>query len=140
MAMTNEEVKVESELVDRIAKALQRTAAKRSLLTYQRFHEICGPTVRLARRYEALEQALQSLSDIRTFDYGVLLALDSGLPADDYFKRFMKFRYQEYVARMGDPRVQRQSIKRKWELVQCERERTYRHTESNHCPQLEVSA
>ncbi len=116
---------MEDELTERIARALLRAAIKRSVLSYQRFHDLCGPELSYAQRYCVLEKAVESVSDPRRLDYGVLLALDSGLPGDDYFRRFYRYRHDEYLRSMGDPRIQRQSVKQKWALVRVERMRAY---------------
>jgi hypothetical protein len=119
------EAAVEHELMERIARALVRTAIKRGVLSYQRFHDLCGPGLSYTERYGVLEKAVECVSDPRILDYGVLLALDSGLPGDDYFRRFYRYRHDEYVKTMGDPRIQRQSVKQKWALVRAERLRAY---------------
>jgi hypothetical protein len=121
---------VHTELSERIAHALQRAAMKRSRLSYQKFHLLCGADARLWQRYDALEAAISALGDLKTVDYGVLLALDSGLPGPDFFQRFCKHRHSEYVAIVGDPKFQRQSVSRKRILVEMERERVYEHARS----------
>jgi hypothetical protein len=119
------ELSMNEELTQRVAQAVRRAAMKRTVLPYRRFHEICGPDVPYAQRYALLERALTTLCDMHALDYGVLLALDNGLPGDDYFRRYLKHRRPEYVAVVGDPMMVRQSVKKKWMLVRAERERAY---------------
>ncbi len=118
---------METELSQRLAKALRRCASHRQLLTYQRFHSLCDKGVPLVQRYAALESAVQTLGDLRDIDYGVLLALDSGLPGTEFFQRYLRYRHNEYVMSMGDPKYQRQTLARKKALVARERARVYAH-------------
>lgn len=118
---------VETELSQRLAKALRRCASHRQLLTYQRFHSLCDKGVPLVQRYAALESAVQALGDLRDIDYGVLLALDSGLPGTEFFQRYLRYRHSEYIQTMGDPKYQRQTLARKKALVASERARVYAH-------------
>jgi hypothetical protein len=119
--------KVETELSLRIAKALRRCALHEQVLSYQRFHALCEKGVPLVQRYAALETAAQSLADVRELDYGVLMALDSGLPGVEFFQRYLRHRHGEYVTLMGDPRYHRQTVVRKRALVAGERTRVYAH-------------
>jgi hypothetical protein len=118
---------VETELSLRLVKALRRCASHGQLLTYQRFHSLCEKGVPLTQRYAALESAVATLADVRDIDYGVLMALDSGLPGAEFFQRYLRYRYGEYVSLMGDPKYHRQTIARKRALVSRERERVYAH-------------
>jgi hypothetical protein len=119
--------KVETELSLKLAKALRRCASHRQLLTYQRFHALCDKSVPLTQRYAALESAVRTLGDVEDIDYGVLLALDSGLPGAEFFQRYLRYRRGEYVAMMGDPRFHRQTVASKKALVARERDRVYAH-------------
>ncbi|VXC74348.1 conserved hypothetical protein [Burkholderia sp. 8Y] len=118
---------METELSLKLAKALRRCASHRHLLTYQRFHALCDKTVPLAQRYAALESAVKALGDVEDIDYGVLLALDSGLPGAEFFQRYLRYRRGEYIATMGDPKFQRQTVAAKKALVARERARVYAH-------------
>jgi hypothetical protein len=118
------EDKMEAERVDRIVVALRRAAEHERLLSYQRFHAMFGAGDPLTARYDALERAVASLGEVTSIDYGVLLALSNGLPGPDFFRRYQKHRYADYVAVMGPP-IHRQSIKRKRLLVDAERRRVY---------------
>jgi hypothetical protein len=118
------EDKMEAERVDRIVVALRRAAEHERLLSYQRFHAMFGAGDPLTARYDALERAVASLGEVTSIDYGVLLALSHGLPGPDFFRRYQKHRYADYVAVMGPP-IHRQSIKRKRLLVDAERRRVY---------------
>ncbi|MEI5996732.1 hypothetical protein H3V53_05805 [Paraburkholderia bengalensis] len=115
---------MEAERVDRIVVALRRAAERERLLTYQRFHAMFGASDPLTARYAALERAIAALGEVSSIDYGVLLALSNGLPGPDFFRRFQKHRYADYVAVMGPP-IHRQSVKRKRMLVEAERRRVY---------------
>lgn len=70
---------------------------------------------------------MQALGDLRDIDYGVLLALDSGLPGTEFFQRYLRYRHSEYIQTMGDPKYQRQTLARKKALVASERARVYAH-------------
>lgn len=118
---------METELSLRLAKALRRCASHEQVLTYQRFHTLCEKGVPLVQRYAALESAIESLADVHNIDYGVLLALDSGLPGAEFFQRYLRHRHGEYVSLMGDPKYHRQTVARKRALVARERERVYAH-------------
>ncbi|SAL60802.1 hypothetical protein AWB71_03417 [Caballeronia peredens] len=118
---------METELSQRLAKALWRCASHGQVLTYQRFHALCDKGVPLPQRYAALESAVKSLGDVRDIDYGVLMALDSGLPGAEFFQRYLCHRHGEYVTRMGDPKYHRQTLARKRTLVALERDRVYAH-------------
>lgn len=118
---------VETELSQRLAKALRRCATHNQVLTYQRFHTLCEKGVPLAQRYAALESAVKTLGDVRDIDYGVLMALDSGLPGAEFFQRYLRHRHGEFVTLMGDPKYHRQTLARKRTLVARERERVYAH-------------
>ncbi|WP_244816169.1 hypothetical protein [Caballeronia sp. Lep1P3] len=118
---------METELSQRIAKALKRCANHRQLLTYQRFHALCEKSVPLAQRYAALESAVTTLGDVHEIDYGALLALDCGLPGAEFFQRYLRFRHGEYVMLMGDPKYHRQTLASKKSLVARERARVYAH-------------
>jgi hypothetical protein len=124
------EVSVKTELTLQIAHALQRAAARKRLLPYQDFHSLCGRETPLVQRYAALEAAINMLCEPAQVDYGVLLTCDGGLPGPDFFARFRKERFPEFVAVMGDPRYHRQSIKQKRVLVERERGRVYAHVET----------
>ncbi len=81
----------------------------------------------LVQRYAALESAIESPADMREIDYGALMALDSGLPGAEFFRRYLRHRYGEYIEMMGDPKYHRQTLARKRVLVARERERVYAH-------------
>ena len=115
---------MEGERVERIVLALRRAAEHERLLSYQRFHAMFGAGDPLTARYDALERAIASLGEVSAIDYGVLLALSNGLPGPDFFRRYQKHRYADYVAVMGPP-IHRQSVKRKRLLVEAERRRVY---------------
>ncbi|HWT39514.1 MAG TPA: hypothetical protein VN289_24740 [Paraburkholderia sp.] len=115
---------MESTQVERIVAALVRAAEHERLVPYQQFHALFNAGDPLTARYEALEQAVVSLCENSAPDYGVLLALCSGLPGDDFFRRFRKYRYDDFVAAMGAT-VHWRSIKRRRMLVDAERRRVY---------------
>ncbi|MBP0590271.1 hypothetical protein J8I87_11225 [Paraburkholderia sp. LEh10] len=115
---------MEAERVERIVVALRKAAERERLLTYQRFHTMFSAGDPLTARYDALERAVASLGEVSTIDYGVLLALANGLPGPEFFRRYQRHRYEDYVAVMGPP-IRRQSIKRKRMLVEAERRRVY---------------
>jgi hypothetical protein len=118
---------VETELSQRLIKALWRCASRGQVLPYQRFHALCDKLVPLPQRYAALESAIKTLADVREIDYGVLMALDSGLPGAEFFQRYLRHRHSEYVMQMGDPKYHRQTLAHKRTLVAAERDRVYAH-------------
>ncbi|AET91178.1 MULTISPECIES: hypothetical protein [Caballeronia] len=118
---------METELSQRLAKALWRCALHGHVLAYQRFHALCDKSVPLPQRYAALESAIKTLGDVRDIDYGVLMALDSGLPGAEFFQRYLRHRHGEYVTQMGDPKYHRQTLAGKRTLVARERDRVYAH-------------
>jgi hypothetical protein len=111
----------------RVIRSLQRAAEKAAVLPYQRFHAIFDGTCSLRRRYEILEEAIQTLADASDVDYGSLLACDNGLPGPEFFLRFRRTRWNDYVTFIGDPRFQSATVKRKWLLVDHERRKVYVH-------------
>ena len=118
---------METELSQRLAKALWRCALHGHVLAYQRFHGLCDKGVPLPQRYAALESAIKTLGDVRDIDYGALMALDSGLPGAEFFQRYLRHRHSEYVMQMGDPKYHRQTLAGKRTLVARERDRVYAH-------------
>lgn len=115
---------MEAMQVERIVAVLLHAAERKRLVPYQRFHAIFNASDPLTVRYEALEHAVVSLGEDSSLDYGVLLALCNGLPGDDFFRRFQKYRYDDFVSVMGVSAHWR-SIKRRRTLVDAERSRVY---------------
>lgn len=115
------------DLTLRVARALQRAANHRRVLPYAKFHALFDGPVPLYKRYQALESAIGVLGDLTEIDYGALLACDNGLPGPDFFQRFKRYRLDDFVAIMGDPRFCRQSRKLQRVLADRERERVYAH-------------
>lgn len=60
---------METELSQRLAKALWRCATHGQVLPYQRFHALCDKVVPLPQRYAALESAIKTLGDLCDIDY-----------------------------------------------------------------------
>lgn len=118
---------MDSNLVERIALALRETARNRAVLPYQRFHAMLPFDMPVSERYRVLEAAATHLEDLKVCDYGVLLALDCGMPGTDFFLRFRKRRFAEYVLAFGDPRYSRPTRKKQRALIEAERERVYCH-------------
>ncbi|MCA3187900.1 MULTISPECIES: hypothetical protein [unclassified Cupriavidus] len=114
------------ETVQLVADALQRAARKRALIPYQKFHALFPKDIRLPERYVALAEAVRLIDDARCIDYGVLLARDNGMPADEFFERFRHTRPDEYAAAIG-VNMYRVSIKRQRALVESERARVFEH-------------
>jgi hypothetical protein len=110
--------------VQQIAVALERAAGCRRLLPYQRFHAIFEPTMPLARRYALLDQAVSLLVNRTGLDYGAVLTLDNGLPGAEFFQRFKRYRYSDFIAVMGSP-LHEKSLKRKRLLATAERQRVF---------------
>ena len=63
--------------VERVVAALLHAAERERLVPYQQFHAIFNARDPLTVRYEALEQAVVSLSADAQIDYGALLTLCS---------------------------------------------------------------
>lgn len=116
-----------SSLVEGIALALRHVARNRILLPYPRFHSMLPAHMPLSVRYDLLEAAAGRLEDLKVCDYGVLLALDCGMPGSDFFLRFRRRRFDDYVQALGDPRYVRPTRKKKAALVALERARVYQH-------------
>jgi hypothetical protein len=118
---------MDAEVILCVRRSLQRVALNRGVLPYAKFHAMFARSVPLVQRYQALEVAISAISEVSHIDYGVLLACDSGLPGPDFFKRFRKHRFDDYVAFLGDPRFCRQSRKQQRVLIESERRRVYAH-------------
>jgi hypothetical protein len=118
---------VESALVQDIAVALSRAALNRTSISYQRFHALMPVDMQVSVRLGLLEAAAESLEHLEVCDYGVLLALDCGMPGADFFLSFRKRRYADYVQALGDPRYDRPTRKKKAALVARERASVYQH-------------
>lgn len=121
------DVDTKLDLTLRVARALQRVANNRRVLPYAKFHALFEGPVPLCKRYQALESAVGVLGDLTEIDYGALLACDNGLPGPDFFQRFRRYRLDDFVAIMGDPRFCSQSRKLQRVLADRERERVYAH-------------
>lgn len=121
---------MDSNLVERLALALRRAACKRTVLPYQRLHAMLPAQMPVSMRYDVLEAAAKQLEDLEVCDYGVLLALDCGMPGADFFLRFKRRRFSDYVLALGDPRYTRPTRKKKTALVAAERIRVYQHAAS----------
>jgi hypothetical protein len=115
---------MEATQVERIVAMLIHAAERQRLIPYQHFHALFTASDPLTVRYQTLEQAVVSVSESSALDYGVLLTLCNGLPGDDFFRRFQKYRYDDFIAVMGAS-VHWKSIKRKRTLVEAERRRVY---------------
>ena len=118
---------METELSQRLARALWRCALNGQVLPYQRFHALFEKGAPLTQRYDTLESAVKALGDVSDLDYGVLMTLDNGLPGAEFFQRYLRHRHGEYVTQMGDPKYHRQTLVRKRALVARERDRVYAH-------------
>jgi hypothetical protein len=127
MNVNQPESRMDSNQLSLVIRALERAALQNVVLPYQRFHVLFPRTVPLTRRYEVLDAALRELNDTPDIDYGVLLACDNGLPGPEFFRRFQKYRWDKYVAAMGDPRFKSAGLKAKRELVAAERARVHLH-------------
>ncbi|HEX7907842.1 MAG TPA: hypothetical protein VF534_07100 [Paraburkholderia sp.] len=117
---------MQSEVVSQIASALRRAAERQRLLSYKCFHSLFDPSEPVLRRMAALEKAVTELGEETRIDYGVLLALDNGLPGDDFFIRFKRNRRDEYVAVMGLGNCGRSITKRRL-IAEAERDRVFAH-------------
>lgn len=113
-----------ADVVEQIAWELRRAAERGQLLPYQRFHALFAAKEPLVSRYAALEKAVALLGEASDIDYGVLLALDNGLPAAEFFTRFKRNRLGDYLAVMGSV-IHEQSLKRKRLLALVERQRVF---------------
>lgn len=113
--------------VAKVSRALRIAATNRRLLPYVKFHALFERTVPLSKRQTILESAICSFADISAIDYGVLLACDNGLPGADFYLRYRKYRLEDFVRVMGDPRYCGQSRKRQQILADQERERVFSH-------------
>lgn len=115
---------MEPEIVEQIALMLLSAGEHRRLIPYQRFHALFDEREPLARRYVALEKAVARLADTSGVDYGALLTLSNGLAGAEFFTRFKRNRFDEYLAAVGN-RVHERSLKRKRVLVEAERARVF---------------
>jgi hypothetical protein len=114
------------EFVDQIATILRNAAERQRLVPYTRFHSVFRSDISVRERYAILEQAVTALAQLECVDYGVLLALDNGLPGDEFFTRFKGHRRVEYDAAMGVGTCGR-SIPKRRVLAMSERARVYAH-------------
>ena len=121
---------MDAQVIASLAAMLRTAAASRMLIPYKRLHAKFDESIPLQHRYDALEKAASTLTDLKTLDYGVLLTLDNGLPGDDFFMRLKRFRRQEYEAVMGYSSTGRSIIKRRMIAVP-ERERVFEHASMN---------
>jgi hypothetical protein len=130
---------MDTDLIDDVSRALRNAATHKRILSYKKFHALFEPSVPLVNRYKILEVAISSLGDISIIDYSVLLACDNGLPGGDFFQRYRKYRLEEFIKVMGDPRycVQKRSHQRL--LVERERERVYQHAAMATCSERQCA-
>lgn len=118
---------MDATLTARLIDTLVRTARKRSVLPYPRFHALFSSTTVLAARNAILDEALRGICDEQDADYSVLLARDNGLPGAEFFRRYRANRRIEYAGLVGDPRYHNATIKQQRLIVAAERERVYGH-------------
>ncbi|BBP97126.1 hypothetical protein BSFA1_22550 [Burkholderia sp. SFA1] len=114
------------ERTNAIAVLLRNAAAKHGVVPYQQIHRLFVAGEPLGLRYQALEDAISLLSDCAALDYGCLMALDNGLPGDDFFRRYKRHRPKEFVAVMGYGSAGR-SLSKKRVIVEAERARVFAH-------------
>ena len=109
-----------------IAFLLRQAAAKHRVVPYQQIHRLFVAGEPLDLRYRALEDAISLLSDCAALDYGCLMALDNGLPGNDFFRRYKRHRPKEFVAVMGYGSAGG-SLSKKRVIVEAERARVFAH-------------
>jgi len=112
--------------VSELANTLQRAAIERRCVSYQHLHSHFARETPISLRYCTLEQAAQTLCDLRVVDYGAMMALDNGLPGDDFFARFKYYRRDDYLAVMGHYATGRSITKRRL-IADTERRRVFTH-------------
>jgi hypothetical protein len=118
----------DTERVNIIAFLLQRAAKHQRFVSYRKLHTLFAEKEPLEVRYRALEDAIALLSDCAAYDYGCLMALDNGLPGDEFFNRFKRNHPREFEAVMGYASAGR-SVTKKRVLAEGERTRVFRHAE-----------
>jgi hypothetical protein len=116
----------DNERINAIAVLLQRAARQHRFVPYQKLHTLFLDEEPLTLRYRALEDAIALLGDCAELDYGCLMALDNGLPGDDFFNRFKRHRPHEFEAVMGYASTGRSLIKKRV-IAEAERARVFIH-------------
>jgi len=118
---------VDTELVSRIARTAESTAANKRLPRIE--DSTSYVEVRLAECHSVLDDAVRILGDVNVFDYGVLLASYNGLTDKDFFQRSRRYRLGEFIEVFGGPARVPPWRKKKCPLVTKKRERVYAHVE-----------
>ncbi|MEZ2354608.1 hypothetical protein [Caballeronia sp. RCC_10] len=121
---------MKAEAISRLVSMLLAAATSRRLVSYRLLHDVFDPKFPLADRYEVLERAAATICDLSMVDYGVLMALDNGLPGDDFFWRYKRYRRDQYEAVMGYCSAGRSVIKRR-AIVVPERQRVFEHSSTS---------
>lgn len=115
---------MELNIVEQVASTLRRAAEHRRLVPYQQFHALFDPMDPLSSRYAALEKAVALLAVESGVDYGALLSLANGLAGKEFYLRFRRNRFDDYLAVMGS-QMHEHSLKKKRCLVEAERARVF---------------
>ncbi|MFM0241055.1 hypothetical protein [Paraburkholderia phytofirmans] len=115
---------MELNIVEQVASTLRRAAEHRRLVPYQQFHALFDPMDPLSSRYAALEKAVALLAGKSGVDYGALLSLANGLAGKEFYLRFRRNRFDDYLAVMGS-QMHEHSLKKKRCLVEAERARVF---------------
>ena len=115
---------MELNIVEQIASTLQRAAEHKRLVPYQQFHALLDQMDPLSGRYAALEKAVALLAGESGADYGALLSLANGLAGKEFYLRFRRNRFDDYLAVMGG-QMHEHSLKKKRCLVEAERARVF---------------
>lgn len=115
---------MELHIVEQVASTLRRAGEHRRLVPYQRFHALFDPMVPLSSRYAALEKAVALLAGESAVDYGALLSLANGLAGNEFYLRFRRNRFDDYLTVMGS-QMHEHSLKKKRCLVEAERARVF---------------
>jgi hypothetical protein len=115
---------MERDIVDKVALTLRRAGEHKRLVPYQRFHALFEVTDPLVSRYAVLEKAVALLTGDHGVDYGALLTLENGLAGKEFYLRFKRNRFDDYLAVVGS-RMHEHSLKKKRCLVEAERARVF---------------
>lgn len=121
---------MDTDLKANVIRALLSAATHKRVLPWAKFHALFDRSMPVVTRLKVLESALITISDLAAIDYGVLLACDNGLPGDAFFQRYRRYRYDNYVRIMGDPRYCMPKRKQQKLLVDQERARVFLHVQT----------
>lgn len=115
---------MEQDIVEQIMLTLRHAGEHKRLVSCLRFHALFDVTDSLVSRYAVLEKAVARLAGESGVDSAALLALDNGLAGKEFYVRFKRTRFGDYLAVLGS-QMNEHSLKKKRCLVEAERARVF---------------